>query len=238
MRIALKLIVLVAILLISLPESRAQDKGLMAAFGAATFQMDDMKYYQEYILGNYPVEGEIISSFPVYYSGSLGYFKKIYPHIKIGAGYTYTTTGAKSDYTDFSGNLHTTMSAVSHRIGGFISYIFMGTDKLDLSLFGRVDANISTMEVGTYLYAGGVSSGVYSKYRAVSPNGSAGLELLYRIGDFGIGIEGGYLLDLPGKLNDTESSSKLYDPEDPRRVLTSDWSGWRAGVKFILSLDR
>ena len=61
------------LILLNLTEVRSQEKGLMVSFGAATFQMDDMKYLQEQILLGYPVEGKIISAFPLYSSTSINF---------------------------------------------------------------------------------------------------------------------------------------------------------------------
>jgi hypothetical protein len=68
----------------------------------------------------------------------------------------------------------------------------------------------------------------------LSPSGSAGLELLYNFTDSAIGIEAGYLVDLPGNLSNTESGTDLLDPEDRNKILTMDWSGWRLGIKGII----
>ena len=236
MRKVLRLILLLAILPWTVPVALAQENGLMASFGGATFQMDDMKYLQEYILDSYPVEGKIISSFPLYSSASINFLKQMWPIIRIGIGYAHTSTGAKTDYSDYSGYIHTNMIAISHRLGAFFSYTIMNREKLDLSLYGRFDANISKIEVSTSIFASGLSSYMINKYRSVSPNVSAGLELMYNIKDFAVGIEGGYLVDFPGDLKDTDRNSKLYDPADSRRVLTSNWTGWRAGIKGIMWL--
>ncbi|MEN8226548.1 MAG: hypothetical protein ABFS38_00230 [Bacteroidota bacterium] len=237
MRKALTLIFLLALLYLPETGAHAQDKGLMASYGGATFRMDDLKYFQEYILSTYPVEGKIISSFPPYPSASVSFFKQWFPQVRIGAGYAYTSTGGKSDYTDYSGNIHTTIMAASHRVGAFVSYTVLGNDHFDLSLFGRLDANLTRVEVSSSIYAGGYSNALLNEYRSISPNASTGLELTYSFKDFAIGMDGGYLVDFPGDLTDNERDSKLYDPVDGERILTSDWTGWRASIKVIFWLN-
>ncbi len=236
MRKKLRLILLLGFIALVVPGVRAQEKGLMVSFGGATFQMDDMKYYQEYILTQYPVEGAIISSFPPYTAASFNLFTQKWSATRIGAGYVYTVAGAKSDYTDYSGNINTLFNAASHRLGAFVYYTFMGREKLDLSLFGRLDANISRIEVSSSIYALGLSSYMLDKYKSFSPNASAGLELLYNFQDFALGIEGGYLVDFPGKLSGSESGSKLRDPAASQKILTSNWTGWRVAIKGVMWL--
>lgn len=238
MRKVMRLILLIVMIALAVPGVHAQDeRGIMASFGGATFKMEDMKYFQEYILATYPVEGEIISSFPLYTSFSVNYLAQLWPLVRIGAGYANTTTGAKSDYTDFSGYIHTNLTATSHRVGAFLNYIFMGNDRLDLSLFGRLDLNISKIEEGTAIYANGRYNEMFNNYRSFSPNLSAGLDIMYNLKNLSVGIEGGYLMDFRGKLENTGTSSNLKDPVDNNRILTSDWTGWRAGIKVIYWLD-
>lgn len=216
----------------------AQQTGLSVGLGGASFQMDDMKYLLETILESYPVEGAVISSFPPYYSGSVTLLRPIYPQLKLGAGYTYTTTGGKTNYTDYSGNINTDMTAVSHRLGLSAYYSLLGSDHLDLSLFGNIDANFTSLDISTVIYVLGFSNRIINKYRSISPNGSVGLEFLYKFKDASIGIDGAYLVDIPGHLKNKENETELTDPNDRRRVLTSDWTGWRFGIKGIIWISK
>jgi hypothetical protein len=237
MRKVLRLILLTGIIVLAVPVVHAQKKGLMASFGGATFKMEDMKYFQEYILTNYPVEGKIISSFPLYTSTSVNYLAQKWPLVRIGVGYVFTTTGGRSDYTDFSGSIHTNLTATSNRVGAFVNYTFMDNDKLDLSLYGRLDVNITKIEEATTIYANGRYNQLNNKYKSFSPNLSAGLDLMYNFNTYSIGIEGGYLVDFRGKLENKDTNSDLYDPVDSSRTLTSDWTGWRAGIKAIFWIN-
>lgn len=231
------LIRLFALLLIGTSTISAQDYALSASFGAASFRMDDLKYLQGVILESYPVEGKIISSFPIYAVESISAFRQFSPALRIGAGYVNTTTGGRSDYSDYSGHMETDISAASHRLGIFASYRVAGSDPLELSVYGRLDANISRIEILTTIYVLGLSDGAFYDYKSVSPNASAGLELLYRFKQVSIGLEGGYLVDKPGKLSYKKSGSEVRDPNDRDRILTTDWSGFRTGIKAIIWLD-
>jgi hypothetical protein len=212
----------------------AQKTGVSVIFGGATVNMDDMKYLMDIILESYPVKGAMITSFPPYFSGSVNVIHQFYPHLRAGAGYTYTNTGARSNYSDYSGNISTDMLIVSHRLGVSLNYSLIGTERLDLSLYGRLDANYSRLNITSSIYVLDLSNINKYAYSSISPNGSAGLEFLYKFKDSAIGIEAGYLVDLPGKLKDRESGSKLQDPNDSQRVLTTDWTGWRMGIKGII----
>jgi hypothetical protein len=214
----------------------AQRTGVSASLGGASVKMDDMKYLLDLILETYPVEGAVISSFPPYLSGSVSAVRQFYPYLRAGFAYSYTSTGARANYTDYSGNIQTDISMISHRLGAFVNYSLIGAERLDLSLFGRLDANYSTMDITSSIYVLSLSNIQKNQYSSISPNGTVGLEFLYKLKDAAIGIEGGYLVDLPGKLKDRETGNELLDPNDRQRVLTSDWSGWRVGIKGIIWL--
>ena len=216
----------------------AQNTGISFSVGGAGFRMDDLKYLQENILNSYPVEGAITSSFPPYVSFSAGVQHKFFPTLRAGIGYTYTSTGGRANYSDYSGEIYTNMTAVSHRLGASAYYSIIGTDRLDLSLFGKLEANLTHLDVTSGIYVLGISNGISNQYRSVSPSGSAGLEFLYKFKEIYLGIEGGYLVDMPGNLTNRESGSELLDPLDPRRNLNADWTGWRVGIKGIIWINR
>lgn len=225
---------LVLFLLGVFPVLSAQKTGFSASVGGATFAMDDMKYLQENILSSYPIEGAIISSFPPYFTASAEVVHQFFTHFRAGAGYNYTTTGGRSDYSDYTGNVETDMTAISHRFGVSVNYSILAGERLDLSLYGELDANLSYLDISSTINVLGLTSGVQNKYSSISPTGSAGLELLYNFKESALGIEAGYLVDLQGELSNRESGTDLLDPNDRDRILTTDWSGWRLGIKGIV----
>lgn len=215
----------------------AQGYGICVGFGLQSSAMEDMKYYQEWDLKNWPVEGKITSSFPFYSTGSVGFVKKLYSTMRIGGGYSYSTTGAKTNYTDYSGYFNTEMIATSHRAGAYVYYPVLGGDLLELSVFGKVEVKYTTMDITSSYYALGYSDSYPRKFISISPDGAAGLEFLLHLSGMAVGLEGAYEVDVPGRLYLSDTKEDFLDPEDPDRILTSEWSGWYAQVKFILWID-
>jgi hypothetical protein len=169
--------------------------------------------------------------------GSFGFVNQLYPSVRLGAGYSYSATGGKLNYSDYSGYITTMLTSASHRAGGFASYAVIGGGWFEFSIYGRLEIKYTLIDISSELYALGASSVTDNSYSSVSPGGSAGLELLVHLKDFSFGAEGGYEVDSPGKLTNRESKDELYDPYDRERVLTSDWSGWYAQLKFMIWLD-
>lgn len=232
-----KLILLLVFTILTVPVASCQKSAFWTGFGLQASRMDDMKYYQQLMLEAYPVEGKVMSSFPSYITGSFGYLRQLYPTVRIGGGYSYSATGAKLNYSDYSGYLTTKMTAASHRLGGFASYSVFGGERIELSINGRLEIKYTSLDLISSIYALGYSDYASSTYTSVSPGGSAGIELLIHLGKFSFGAEAGYEVDVPGKLNNKETKDDLLDPFDQNRVLTSDWTGWYAQIKFLLWLD-
>jgi hypothetical protein len=226
------------LLLLALPVFPLYSQGLRieAGAGIATVRMDDLKYYQEFLLKNYPVPGKVVSSFPPYMSVSARIGKEIIPSIWLGAGYTLTSSGGRINYTDYSGSITTDMQAGSHQLCARIAYIITGNDRYDLTLYGEGGLNYTRLGVSTSLYVMGYSDGSKNLYRSATACGSAGIAFTLHFNDFSVGIEGGYLVDGRGKLTNTNTGADLTDPSDPGRQLTTDWTGWRTQLKLSISL--
>jgi len=223
-------------MLLSAQNTFGQRGGMMFAIGGASNRMDDMKYLQKYILSTYPVDGKITSSFPPFTSLSITMFKQLYDQIRIGGGYSYSTTGGKSSYADYSGSISTEISATSHRLGAYLSYSMLGGDHFDLSLYGRVDANLTSMTIQSSYTILNYLNGISNQYRSISPVGSVGTELIYKFKDFSLGMDAGYLVDLTSDLKDTNDGDPLLDPNDRETVLTSDWTGWQVHITALIWL--
>jgi hypothetical protein len=233
-----RILAMAVLLTLGTPGALAQRFGFSASVGIASQRMDDLKYIQQYILDTYPVDGKITSSFPPFTNVSVNLVKEWYDHLHFGGGYSFSTTGGKSSYVDYSGKIVTEMDATSHRLGAFFSYSILGGEQLELSLYGRVDVNLSLVNIESSLNIDGNVIQILDQYRSISPSGTAGIELMYKFTGFSLGMEAGYLVDLPGSLKDSGGDGDLTDPNDRDRILTTDWTGWRVGIKTLIWLNR
>jgi hypothetical protein len=215
------------------PGLHAQKMGILAGTGAGSFRMDDLKYMQQQILMTYPVEGRIISSFPHYTTYSIDLIRNPLPYINLGVGYGLASTGGKSNYTDYSGGISTIITAILHRIGGFISYSLIDAEPFEVSVYGRIDANFTHLSIASVLYVPGYYQRTVDKYRSFSPAPSAGFEFYYHLQTVSFGLDAGYLVDIAGDLSERETGADFLDPQDRTRILNADWTGWRARLKVV-----
>jgi hypothetical protein len=216
----------------------AQELGLSAGFGMSAQQMDDLKELQQHLASLEEVELGTVSSFPDYAMTSVNLYYQLFQAIRIGAGYTYTSTGARSNYTDYSGEISWDIQANSHRLGAFLSYAVLGGERYDLSVYGRVDANISRVSLSRTIYIMGYGSRQTEKFGGIKAGFTAGAEFLWHFHKISLGVDGGYMLDLPAGLSSLDSGGNLsITSGGTSRVVTTDWTGWRAQAKAIIWLD-
>jgi hypothetical protein len=226
------------VLLLAYTHKAEAQGGFIFTGGVAAVAMKDMKYLQEYILSTYPVEGQVTSSFPPYTSTSFTLYKQVYDYLRVGISYSYSTTGGKSSYQDYSGEIYTEITATSHRLGAYLSYVILGGDRLDLALSGRLDGNYTPVLIESYYNIFSYGSNISNSYRSISPGGSIGGELWYRLRKISLGLEAGYMVDLKGDLKESGDGDPLTDPNDRDRVLTSDWSGWLVRASLLINLNQ
>ncbi|MDF1575319.1 MAG: hypothetical protein P1P86_09035 [Bacteroidales bacterium] len=228
--------ILLTLVLLAVPPAHGQDGGIKFSLGVAAVRMDDLKALQKHILSTYPVEGKITSSFPPFTSSSVIVFKQLFEQIRIGGGYSYSTTGGKSSYADYSGTLYTEMSATAHRLGAYLSYSVWSGEHPELSIYGKVEANLSDITIQSSYTILGLSNTIFNKYRSISPIGTVGTELSYKIKNFTLGVSAAYLVDLTGDLKNVDGADPLVNPGDRERVLTSDWTGWQVQLSARIPL--
>lgn len=220
-----------------LPGLLAQNMGITVSAGLASQRMDDLKYLQEYILSTYPVEGKVTSSFPPFTTTSINLVREGFGYLHFGGGYTFSTTGGKSSYSDRTGSIVTEMGLISHRLGAFLSYTIWEREHIDIALNGRVDVNLTNVEIESGVNLLGLINRIYNQYRSLGPSLTAGVECMYKFGNFSLGLHGGYLIDVPGNLRNPDDDEELTDPIDRERVLSADWTGWQAGIKARIWLN-
>lgn len=232
-------LILPGLLLTFMPlRSTAQAWMIEGGIGMAINRMDDLNYYLEEMVKDYPpgITGKVVSSFPSFMTGSLRIGKEIVPSIWLGAGYAYTSTGGRANYTDYSGSISTDMRAGSHRLGARLAYRILTGEAYDVSVYGGVGLNYTRLEVTTSLTVLGYADAINDTYRSATLCGSAGLQFYYHFNSVSVGAEAGYLVDKPGDLSSVDNGADLTDPNDQRRTLTSDWTGLRVQLKLAFSL--
>lgn len=232
-----KWLILTLVLVLGVSTLKGQRYGIELGAGLQSARMDDMKYLQDLILEAYPVPGKHISSFPPYVTATFGFRRQLFPAAELGVAYANSNTGARTNYSDYSGSISTDFKVRSNRLGAMVSYRLVGETLAVLNAYGKAEVNYTTMSISTlYVINNSFSDRDYYEYRSLSPSISGGLEFFFQLESASLGLDASYMADIPGKFKEKDSGNELLDPNDRDRALTSDWTGWRIQVKVVIWL--
>ena len=217
--------------------AKSQDRGISATFGVGSYNMADLKLYQDELISRLPVEARGLSYFPTYSNLRINYFK-VTNRIKYGLVLAHNTTGAHANYSDPSGYLNLNQVVGVYQAGVSGSYRLVNVSGLELMAYGDFRLgyvrNEVTMSINTTYYFESTSQILST----VSPLLEGGLEVLYNFNNFAFGIEGGYLFDTGTKFKRGNLSSYGGTVSlAPGSDLKSELTGYRIGIKFLIWLS-
>jgi hypothetical protein len=149
-------------------------------------------------------------------------------NLEIGIDYTYYSTGARSQYRDYSGEVGLDETARTHSIGVFGKVIVYDDARLSFSTSALFSLYNSRVDFREYMTLPGSQSGnrleVVSRSLCVTPF----LESAYQFyKNFYVGARIGYAFDLKGELHDPDNK-KLKLIDNKGNVVHTDWTGLRA----------
>jgi hypothetical protein len=202
--------------------------------GIGTCQMKDLKSFQNTLWSELPVEAKVVSSFPVFPLYNI----KVVVHTKyleIGNAYSFTSTGSKIHYSDYSGEISILQIVNSHQASVLLYPVFSRTEKSKfLGLFkSTVVFNNYSLKQKFSVYDQAVSD--QWDLKSTSLAFSLGLSYCIRMKPIEIRSEVEYLIDAKGALHLKEDRDSQLTDVDGTPVKTN-WSGLRIGISIGLYL--
>lgn len=221
----MKKITLILLLLICLTSlAPAQKIKFEAAYGLASYSMNDLKLGNDMILKELPVKGEITDDFPSLPFESVAISAQFGKVLIIGLTGTHNTTASRISYKDFSGefkyDLRLTSWAPGVRIG---ANIFQR--KIAVSGIADVAYSFTSLATDEIMLTFSEKRSFRSNSFTVLPQ----IRLSRQIKKFEIGLNGGYLYDFGGAY--ISGGEKLINTKTQEQV-SNNWSGYR----FMLNL--
>ena len=201
--------------------------------GLGFYKMDEIKLLQTNILSSIPVNAKVTSSFPPYLFFEINPKVEFKNHLLIGTLFSYTSTGGRIYYSDYSGSI------TSDQLLSSYSYFFtLGTyknfEKSKLSIHGDLRPGITVTSLklteqetlNNSSQRGEVSFN--SRNIVIQPT----ISIIKWFGMIGINACLGYNYTiLFGKLN-TDGGYLINSSNNSE--LHSDWSGLRIGAGVSL----
>lgn len=225
----------IVFLYLALFSFNAFDQVVSFSFGSGigTCQMKDLKYFQSSLLSDLPVEAKVVNNFPVF---PLYNFKVVFPtkHLEIGNSYTFTSSGSKIHYSDYSGEISIIQIVNSHQASVLLYPVFSRKENSEfLGLFKTaVLFNNYSLKQEISVYDQAVSDQL--ELNSTSLAFSLGLSYCIRMKPIEIRSEIEYLIDTKGALHlngDRDSQLTLHND-----TVKTNWSGLRIGISIGLYL--
>ncbi|MDA3823266.1 MAG: hypothetical protein PF450_11755, partial [Bacteroidales bacterium] len=177
----------------------AQQTGVSITLGIGSYELQDLKNYQDNLIERLPLEVKGFSYYPPYTNVRLNLFKTLPSGLKYGLVYGYSTSGAHANYTDGSGYLNLDQNIVAHQLGASASYRLLYTNFIEVLTYGDLRLayvrNIAEMNI----VANNYFENNQIKLTAISPLAELGIETLLHLKKLSLGLEAGYLYDVGGK---------------------------------------
>ncbi|HLZ15981.1 MAG TPA: hypothetical protein VKQ08_03030 [Cyclobacteriaceae bacterium] len=204
--------------------------------GIGTYQMGDLKSYQQSALARWPVKGQVTSSFPAYWFFELAAANRMDNHLLLGGTLSFGSTGGRMFYGDYSGSLSSnqllSFSSWTVCLGKWASLL---NDKLIVEGDIRPGIVVSRLELKNQTVIGATTNNVDVTYQSVNFTVQPTLSVSYRLGPAFLKAFGGYNFNLvQDPLQQRGDGSYLLNGTGKVRA---DWSGLRAGLGVGMTLD-
>lgn len=227
------------ILLFVIPLTASAQLKASLTFGYGMYAMNDLKDLQKEHSYDNPVQLRSVSSFPAYinYEACVVYQSRrsFFGGIAIG----YASTGARSDYADYSGYIRQDQLINAVSVGasiGFVRKYF--NNKYIVGFDFHPALTISDLEL-KYSWRIGSSETVDKRnFNSLNFALQPTVSLTRTLGHIGIFVQAGYSVNFDrGKLTDVEDKDVFLTDSNGNKVK-ADWSGLRAGVGISYSFGK
>jgi hypothetical protein len=202
--------------------------------GLGTYNHDDLKSFQDYLLTLAPPHTRKVAEFPPYYYYSASVENILNEHHLIGINFAFLTSGGRNDIRDYSGEYSLDMHINGIGAGFQYRYIISSFKNFDLYAKARVGLLFSSFYMKERLNLIQVDTTTTSdRFRAMNIYYEPSLGITWNFRsrlslDFSLGYE----IDTKGSL--LLENTKQFIALPSGQPLTTDWSGFRAlaGVSY------
>jgi hypothetical protein len=228
--------VLILIFSVSLVVSLQAQISFEYRLGYGTYQMKSVTKFQNYILEESGLPGQIVNQFPGYINHKiyLGLPSK-WPQYKMYLG--YVTTGGRISLADYSGKWNFDMLLNGFQLGLHWESPHKMLKKIEMSAYLDFGTTISVLNLIDNMEVWDEQTEQSQQFFANSLDGEAGIQAFYKLLFFGFGCYLGYEQDvsIPFYL-DGDYQTKLGISDS--NLTHPGWAGLRCGISMTYSFGR
>lgn len=221
---------LILVLSISL---HATGQGRLAfSIGYASYNQADLKEFQEDLLTEYPVDAKITESFPPYwhYDGSFDYL--LNNEFIVGLVATYGSSGGRTHYEDYSGEIRNDMLLNYVSIGAVLGIVLNPEEsQWQLSLELTPAISFSKMKLKFYNRVGTEQDFRNYSFKSTNWTLQPSLHLTRKLKNFGLNLQAGYCGTIVKGDVFLDGGYGAYLVNDSSgEKIHIDWSGFRIAL--------
>lgn len=225
----------ILIIMLFAANTHAQYYGFSVAGGIGTYQLNDLKLFQDEMIAIAPVQAKGLTYFPAFTQIRLEGLRKTMNGMKYGLSYSFSTTGAHANYSDNSGIMNIDQNISGHQLGIAIYIPLLSKKYLEILPYGRIMLGYTSNWVAREISIYQNFQNIGLRMNALSPAAELGLEALYHFHIYSFGIEAGYQYDVGGTMKIADINQEAADLIlPPDRQVRSNISGLRIAAKIVM----
>lgn len=204
--------------------------------GIGTYKMSDLKAYQLDLRKNYPVNVQVTSSFPAFWTYDLSADFLFDDDVSFGLNLSRGSTGGRIDFTDYSGSMGNDQLLSYFALGGSLGTVApLSSKRVKVQLLLKPMFTMTNLHLRDYLLVANREQVTINHFRSSSFHLQPTVDVAARFGHIGFNVFAGYNIALtvdPLKSVNGQHTKLVSNNKDVR----ADWSGARVGggVSFFL----
>lgn len=221
----------VLLLLLFSPLTLAAQFSLASGVGYASFEMGDMKILQRELQKSFPVKAQITSSFPAFWFYELSGMQTNYSDFVVGGSVSFTSTGGRLYYSDYSGMIGSDQLLTSLTVSGIFGKTIRTKNKR-FSVTGDVRPGVmgTNLELTTTEEISGPRRTTSNSFHSLNFTFQPTVTLTGKVGRFGLNMVAGYQAAIAGKLHHKGDREAYLTSGSEGYEVKADWSGIRASI--------
>jgi hypothetical protein len=209
---------------------------LSLSTGQAGFNMKEMKKHQTELKAQFPVDAKVVESFPAFWFYELSLKWEITERLKVGGALSFTSTGGRIDYRDYSGEMECNQLTRAWVVAGQGEVLLNPTSKWPVSftcdagaVFGRYELDMS-IDINNSKDSDNLALNSVNLF--VAPGFMASRRI---VGPLSATLKAGYHVDVVKGKQKLSDNDELYLLDESGNKIRLDWSGFRAGIGLSIA---
>jgi hypothetical protein len=182
------------------------------------------------IIFEYEIPFKNIESFPSYFTYEFQFVNENHSSFNYGLHYSYASTGARSYYADYSGEVISDYLLYSHNIGILLETFTTTFENHNIIIGGKIAYVYSDLTNSNYLEVLDFNEKVEVNFESSSFSIEPTISYQFSFGDLFARLNLSYLISIGGKFTMKNNEDIFINSSNGE--LAPEWSGYRIGISL------